>query len=332
MEDELLTLLSETDGFISGEQLSDRLGITRSAVWKRINRLREKGYTIDSVTNKGYRLLKEERGELYGKRLKEAFDEIPGDFWKTMIFKDVIDSSNLECKRYIQEHPGCEGVVVFCEQQTAGRGRRGRTWVSPPGSGIYMSMIIQPDFPASKAPMMTLLAGMAVRRSIEEVYGISPSIKWPNDIILSDRKVCGILTEMTMEDMTISGVVIGIGINVNNNAFGEELKEVATSIAMETGTEQPDRAALAVKVLEWFEVYLNRFRETQDLSGVMEEYNAHCINTGKRVRVLLRDGEYEALARGIRPDGELEVKLDDGTITGVSSGEVTIRGVMGYAK
>lgn len=250
-----------------------------------------------------------------------------GDLWKQILAYDVLDSTNIEAKRYLAEHADADGVVITCEQQTEGRGRRGRTWVSPAGSGIWMSMVLQPEVPMEKAPMLTLIAGMAVRKAIQECFQVVPQIKWPNDIILNDRKVCGILTEMRG-----SGVIVGIGVNVEVQAFHEELKEVATSIALETGIQKPDRAMLLKSILEYFEQYYKVFQKTMDLSGLVDEYNAHCINIGKRVRVIEVQGEYTAEAAGIEANGELVVISEDGVRKSVGSGEVTIRGVMGYAR
>lgn len=332
MEDAVLKMLSETDGYISGEQISQQLGITRAAVWKRINKLRDEGYAIESVTNRGYHLASGSRGQVYGWDLESAVQALPGGFWKRVVFKETLDSTNLEAKRYLADHADSEGTVVVCERQTAGRGRRGRSWESPAGSGVWMSLILQPEISPAKAPMLTLLTGMAVRRALAECFSMEASIKWPNDIIVDGKKICGILTEMTMEDMHMSGVVVGIGVNMGIDAFPEALQEVATSVSLVTGQEKPDRVELLIRILRLFEQYYDIFMRTQDLSGLLEEYNTHCINVGRTICVLEKSSDCIAKALGIREDGELMIETEDGARRAVSSGEVSIRGVMGYAR
>lgn len=254
-------------------------------------------------------------------------NKLKGQLWTQRLLYEELDSTNLEAKRYIEEHPDENGVVITSEVQTQGRGRRGRTWVSPAGNGIWMSMILHPKMSLEKAPMLTLVAGMAVRHALAACFQLDSQIKWPNDIIVNDKKICGILTEMRGD-----GVIVGIGINVGTESFDEELKKIATSVAMETGVSEPDREALLIAVLEAFETYYMTFLETEDLSGLMEEYNRHCINIGRTVRVIEVNREYTAVAEGIQKDGELIVVTTDGEQKQVSSGEVTIRGVMGYAR
>lgn len=336
MNDEILRLLYQRGDFLSGEEISKALHISRAAVWKRIHRLEEEGYAIKAVTNRGYRLVGPPAGALYGMALEEAFARLESPLWNRLIFREELDSSNLEGKRWLAEHPDASGVVITCERQTAGRGRRGRTWDSPSGSGIWVSLVLKPAIRPADASMLTLVAGMAVRETIAQLYGLDARIKWPNDIIIDNRKVCGILTEMSMEDMEMTGVIIGIGINVTNHAFPEELLPIATSVSMElekTGAGPvPDRTELLLSLLQHFERFYHVFLETHDLTGLAETYNACCINCGRRVHVIAPDGVYQALALGIDGRGELRLRLDDGTEKTVSSGEVTIRGVMGYGE
>ncbi|MCR5004824.1 MAG: biotin--[acetyl-CoA-carboxylase] ligase, partial [Clostridiales bacterium] len=214
MNDEILRLLHVRGDFLSGEEISRQLNISRTAVWKRIGKLKDEGYEIESVPHKGYRLDPYPRGKIYGWTLEQAFAELNSKLFRKLIFAETLDSTNLEAKRRIAAQEEAGGMVVVCEKQTAGRGRRGRSWASPAGSGLWMSLLLRPDIQPAHAPMLTLVAGMAVRDALEELYGLDAFIKWPNDIIVRDRKICGILTEMTMEDLEMSGVVVGIGINV----------------------------------------------------------------------------------------------------------------------
>lgn len=252
---------------------------------------------------------------------------LKGDFWKKICLYEELDSTNLEAKRYLAENEEADGVILICEQQTQGRGRRGRTWVSQAGDGIWMSLVLQPQIPLEKAPMMTILAGMAVRSAIQKCYGLKPQIKWPNDIIINGKKVCGILTEMRGQ-----GVIVGIGINVGIEAFAGELEAIGTSIAMETGMHKPDRKLLVEAVLQEFEEVYQTFKVTLDLSQLKDAYNQNCINIGRQVRVIGVNEEYMAVAEGMDEEGELIVVTPEGTRNHVSSGEVTIRGVMGYAR
>ncbi len=332
MNDDILRLLHVRGDFLSGEEISRQLGISRTAVWKRIGKLKEEGYEIDSVPHKGYRLDPFPRGRIYGWVLEQAFEELDSQIFDRLIFAETLDSTNLEIKRRIAEGELRSGMVAVCEQQTAGRGRRGRAWASPAGSGLWFSLGLNPDIQPAHAPMLTIIAGMAVRDALEALYGLEAGIKWPNDIIVGNRKICGILTEMTMEDLEMSGVVVGIGINVRPGAFPEELKDIATSIQAETSGEAPDRARLLCQVLSRFEHYYKIFIQTEDLSALHTTYEAHCVNIGRTVRVISPMQEFEAKALGIDDMGGLRLQLEDGTLRTVTSGEVTIRGVMGYGK
>ena len=337
LDNEILRFLYAHDGYLSGEEISQTLGITRAAVAKRIAKLREEGYPISAVTNRGYRLEDKSLKACYGWELQKAFAGMESSLWRELRFEDTVDSTNLLAKRLIassSENP--EGIVVTCELQTAGRGRRGRSWEVPAGSGIAMSPILCPKIPASRAPMLTLVAGMAVRKALEDLYDVHAVIKWPNDIVVDGKKICGILTEMSMEDLDMTGLAVGIGINVQQTAFDEEIAYKATSVALVTGISKPDRAALFTAVLRCLEDYYRRFMQTTDLSLLQDEYHAHCVNVGRMVHVMENpadpDSGYSACATGITRYGDLRLRKADGSETVVSSGEVSVRGVYGYAE
>lgn len=336
MKNKILRLLYQRGDFLSGEEISQELQISRAAVWKHIVKLKEEGQQIEAVTNKGYRLKRPYRGQAYGWELEDRFAGLESGLWKELVFEETLDSSNLEAKRRIQNAAArgedISGTVVTCEMQTAGRGRRGRRWESPAGSGIWVSLVLKPDIGPDKASMMTLVAGMAVRKALSDLFPLKAGIKWPNDIIVDDRKICGILTEMTVEDMEMTGIVVGIGINVSNEAFPEELRDVATSVNMAAHDKEADRASILMCLLGAMEEYYERFLKTGDLTGLMDEYNEHCINAGRMVHVIGVDTDWTAQAIGIDRNGGLRLIKEDGEETTVSSGEVTIRGVMGYAK
>ena len=241
-------------------------------------------------------------------------------------YYDSTDSTNVRAGEL-----AAHGHLVVADTQTAGKGRRGRSWESPAGKNIYFSLIIKPDIAPDKAPMLTLVMAMAVLRALEEVMNGSMSlgIKWPNDIVLNGKKICGILTEMCLEKNRIGHVVIGVGINVKNQDFPEELVDKATSLEAECG-QTFSRSNILQEIMKTFEEEYDRFLQTEDLSGIVEPYNAGLINRGREVRVLDPQGEYNGVARGIDNSGELIVELADGTLTNVYAGEVSVRGIYGY--
>ena len=324
MKGEILKLLKETAGYISGQELCEKFGVSRTAVWKVINQLKEEGYEIEAVRNKGY-ILKGSADVLS----KEELESTIHTKWAgtQVAFFEETDSTNNEIRR-LAEQGAPHGTLAVAERQLGGKGRRGRVWTSPAGVGIWMSMLLRPQIDPMAASMLTLVMALSTRRGIEKATGLKSEIKWPNDLVLNKKKICGILTEMSAQLDYINHVVIGIGINVQNESFPKEIEQVATSILMETG-QHVNRAELIEAVLEQFERYYEIFLETEDLSGLVKEYNAHLINMQKQVRVLDPKEPYEAKAMGITPHGELIVDTWEGRKL-VSSGEVSVRGVYGY--
>lgn len=245
----------------------------------------------------------------------------------------VIDSTNKKAKELAQT--GCvHGTLVTAESQQAGIGRRGRSWSSEEGTGIYMSLVLRPDIKTENASSITLVAAISVARAIINLFkessqeAVFPQIKWPNDIVLNKKKVCGILTELSLDGTKIDYIVIGIGINVSNQSFPEELQSIASSILLET-QEELDKELLIEEVWKQFEYYYALFLQTQDLQGFKEEYVSLLANQNNKVKVLDPNGEYEGVARGITNTGELLVETEQ-VICEVSSGEVSVRGMYGY--
>ena len=207
MKTKILRQLRTTNEYVSGQMLCDELGVSRTAVWKAINQLKEEGYTIEAVQNKGYKITGYP-DILTAEEIESQLN--PGDTVKKVVYAPEIDSTNNEVRR-MAEQGAPEGTLVVAENQTAGKGRRGRRWDSPKGSGIWYSFLLRPEFAPEHASMLTLLAAMAVQNSVKEVTGLDGLIKWPNDIVVNGKKVCGILTEMSTEEDAIRYVVVGIG-------------------------------------------------------------------------------------------------------------------------
>ena len=245
---------------------------------------------------------------------------------KTVHFAREIDSTNLWIKRLAKEGAP-EGTLALAEFQSAGRGRLGRSWEVPEGTSVMMSILLRPKFEPQYAPTLTLVMGMAVAKAVKSL-GFDVSIKWPNDVVVSHKKICGILTEMGVRDGKIDYAVIGVGINVNIREFPEEMVDKATSLYLESGKEF-DRSQIPGLVMEAFEKYYEKFAATCDLSGLKEEYESILANYNQPVRVLAKE-PYEGVARGITDGGELLVEKTDGTIVAVSAGEVSVRGLYSY--
>lgn len=325
-KEEILTRLRQSEGYLSGEQLSESLGVSRAAVWKAINALREAGYEIDSVTNRGYRLTSvpdvltpEEIA--CGLRTKTLGSQIV-TLWE-------VDSTNEEAKRQAQ-NGAPDGSVFIAERQTGGKGRLGRKWESPDGTGIWFSILLRPGLVPSEVSCITLLAGIAVCRAIRSVTGCEAKIKWPNDVVIGSRKVCGILTELTAEIDRIEYVVLGIGINANMESFPEELAEKATSLRMESGKTFP-RAAVLRAVLEALEPLLERAKNGDGLNGILEEYKALCVSLNRRVSFYSGSRQRTGTAVDVSPTGELIVACDEGGLVPVNAGEVIVQGIYGQS-
>lgn len=247
---------------------------------------------------------------------------------KKVIFLSETASTNEEAVKEAQT--GAEhGTLIVADSQTQGKGRRGRTWYTKKGTCIAMSLILKPKMETKDASMLTLVQAMAVAKSIEEACGLKTKIKWPNDILVNNKKVCGILTELYLNSTEISSIIIGTGINVNQEEFPTEISQIATSLKREK-KESQSRIKLIKRICELFEQYYEGFLKTGDVSCFLEEYNEHLVSREKRVRVLEPKGEFEGQALGINLWGELLVKKDDGEVVRVYAGEVSVRGVYGY--
>ena len=329
----LKILKSNKNNFVSGEIISSELGVTRTTVWKRINDLRDEGYVIWSSPKKGYLLS-------YIPDVLNAH-EIGLNLNTTYLGKEIyyfktIDSTNHYSKKIAAD--GCkEGTLVVAGNQTSGRGRLGRIWESQDQKGIWMSIILKPEILPSHIQIITLAASIAVVSGIKEATGISAGIKWPNDIILDGKKVCGILTEMSSEPDRVNYIILGIGINVNQNMddFNLELRDKAISLKMhkcaKSISDEDIRRSDIIKaiLLKLEELYENIKGGKTDV--VLNEWKDASITLGKEIKVVSKDSEYIGIAIDITDEGKLVVQSSNGIIHEFISGEVTIRGINGYA-
>lgn len=325
MKEEILRLLRSADGYISGQELCNRFGVSRTAVWKAINQLKEAGYEIEAQQNKGYRLM------AAPDLMTEAeIKSLMHTEWvaKEVLYFDTIDSTNTKAQELAEKgYPS--GTLVVADKQESGKGRRGRSWVSPSGTGIFMTLMIKPDINPNNASMLTLVAALAVTKAITSVTGEEALIKWPNDIVVNGKKVCGILTEMNAQFDYINHIVVGIGINVHNESFPEEISQMASSLMIEAGGKRFHRAQIIAETMSYFEQYYDTFLKTQDLSALVREYDELLVNRNKSVRVLDPKEPFDGKAMGITPKGELIVETWESRKL-VSSGEVSVRGIYGY--
>lgn len=353
MKSEIITLLRQRGTYVSGQELCERFGVSRTAVWKAVEQLKKDGYQIEAVKNRGY-LLKEDATRVFGRTELES--RIKTDrMGQTLYYYDSIDSTNIQAKR-LAEEGAPDGTVIAADQQSAGRGRRGRGWASPAGTNLYFTLLLRPHITPDKASMLTLVMALAVAQGIRAVMNetlpagmqtteastLVPTakmeeglplvgIKWPNDIVIDGRKACGILTELSLsvEQGSIDYLVIGVGINVAKQEFPAELQGHA--IALDEVANRPiSRSELLNAVLTAFEADYGDFLATMDLTRLKGKYDALLVNYGRQVRVLDPKGEYDGIARGIQTTGELIVELPDGNTKDVYAGEVSVRGIYGY--
>lgn len=247
---------------------------------------------------------------------------------KEIIHKEITGSTNLDIKE-LAMNGAEEGTVVCADMQTAGRGRRGRNWVSEKGDGLLFSLLLRPDIAPDKASQITLLMALAVTKVLRESYGFAAMIKWPNDIVVNNKKVCGILTEMYPDADGKYFVIVGCGINVGQKEIPNDLRGVATSLFLESNVVLSTEELLQ-GVLAEFEQHYDRFLQNETLETFADEYNTWLISLDKEVRVLDPKGEFAGISKGINDKGELLVQLADGSITEVYAGEVSVRGLYGY--
>ncbi|MBU2700665.1 BirA family biotin operon repressor/biotin-[acetyl-CoA-carboxylase] ligase [Sporomusaceae bacterium BoRhaA] len=321
MRNAILEMLrNHRDEYLSGEDISRRLAVSRTAVWKHIQALKQAGYEIESHTRRGYKLL------MVPDRLRP--EEIIPHFstqWlgKKIVYFDDVSSTNNEARNEAQRGAP-EGTIVIAESQNNGKGRLARGWYSPQYQGIWLSVVLRPKFRPADAPKCSLLAAVALERAIFRQTGIHCGIKWPNDLLYDNKKLIGILTEMSAEFDAINYIVIGMGINVNTFAddLPQELQTIATSLAMITG-EKVNRKVLLGKILEELEHSYDKVC-SEGFGPLLDEWRRKSITLGKIVDVFGMDEQFSGKAVDIDADGALLIERETG-IERVLAGDVSIR-------
>jgi BirA family biotin operon repressor/biotin-[acetyl-CoA-carboxylase] ligase len=325
MKNQILNTLMTRKEYVSGESLSETLGVSRTAIWKAIHKLKDEGYEIEAIPNRGYRLIMETADLVESAILLHLEKE---SRFTTIKVYESLDSTNSEAKRLKVNKTMDEGLII-AKEQTAGKGRRGKLWTSVKDEGVWASLVLVPDIPPMTASMLTLIAGLSAAMAIEEKTGLEVGIKWPNDLVISGKKVCGILTEMSTEADYIQHVVVGIGINVNQKIFDENLKDIATSLQIELGREV-NRVEILCTFLNHFETLYEKFLKIMDLSFMIEKYNQMCVNVDRELRIIEYGEIKEVTGIKVTEQGSLMVRNKEGNTEIIYAGDVSVRGINGY--
>jgi len=319
-KDQLLQYLKETKGeWVSGESLSNQMGVSRSAVWKQISKLKEEGYSIESAPKKGY-LFRKTSEKLLPNEIREGLETKllgKGD----IVYSKEIDSTNRKA-RDLADEGAPEGTLILSEAQIKGKGRKGRTWFSPPKGGIYISLILRPTISPVEAPKFTLLAAVAIAEALLSMTPLNINIKWPNDILVNGKKIAGILTEMSTEMDAVNYIVVGLGLNVNTPKFPDEIQGIATSIFIETGKVFP-RVRLIQEYLVRYETYYEMYKKT-GFEPIINRWKDLSNIVGKKVEVRVIGNQFIGKALDIDGDGALILKDDQGVIHRIISGDITL--------
>ncbi len=317
MDNKILNIFRSSNGeFISGEEISEKLKVSRAAIWKHIDKLRKEGYEIEGEPHVGYRLISTPD------RLTE--DEVSYGLGTKIIGKKIhsYDStdSTMDIAHRLAQSNAPDGTVVFSEGQSKGRGRMGREWTSPKGKGAYMSLILRPDVSPADAPKITLMSAVAVANAIRKATHLGALIKWPNDILINNRKVCGILTEMSAEINTVKYIVLGIGINVNTAKA--DLPKEAASLKSESG-HTVDRVEFTRELLRELERQYHIFKE-KGFKKIIEEWKDLSHTLGEEVKIACHDRKIEGIAVDLDSSGALVVRLDSGFTEHITAGDVVM--------
>lgn len=318
-DEALLALAGAGKEYISGAALAERLNVSRNAVWKAVKALEDEGYSIDSVTGKGYRI-STENNRISSELISAELDA--DSMWKKIIVYDTVDSTNNRAKE-LASLGAAHGTAVIADTQSAGKGRVGRSFASPSGTGLYMSVIIRPEFSIDTAQLITACAACAAAEATEKLCGADVNIKWVNDLYMNGRKICGILTEasLSLENNSLDYAVIGIGVNVRSvrGIFSGELSSAATSVEDETGIKI-SRNSLCAGILKNLEKQL----ADVESRAFLEEYRRRELLTGNMITANAGGESIAGKAIAIDDNANLVVRLSDGTVRTFGSGEANL--------
>ena len=324
MKAEILCLIRNSKDGIRARDICEKLNISTKSLERVVSQLVNEGYDIDTEDN---------RIVMYSYPEILSSAEIRSRLttkWaaKNVYYRMETESTNDEAMSLAED--GKEhGSLVVAEHQNAGRGRRGRSWSMNRGESIAMSMILRPKLAPDRASIITLVMAVSVAEVLQKLTDKEVRIKWPNDVLIDKKKVCGILTEMSAVPGKVNHVVIGVGINVNQSEMPEDISRIATSLLIENGNRS-GRSDIVVGIMDYFEYYYDMVEAAGDLSCLVDIYDGYLINKEAEVRILDPKGEYNAVAQGINDYGELIIQKEDGSFDRISSGEVSVRGVYGY--
>jgi len=325
MKEKILKLLRTTEKYISGEEMSSLLGVSRTAIWKHIKALKQQGYQIESKSGYGYHLI-DEKEHINKEELNIIIHQL-GDFFTEVEYFDQIDSTNTYAKSLKHRR----NTLIVANEQLMGRGRLGRDWKSESGQGIYMTLKIHPDLMPSEAVNMTQIMALAAVRALKKLYDDDVLIKWPNDIVFKGKKIAGILTEMTTELNQINQLIIGMGININQDSFDGELENKAVSLK-QIMDKEISKLQLIKQILSEFIKLYNEFVIHRNLEFVIDEINNYSSVVGKEIIAIDKGKIYNYKAEYIDKDGRLIVKDDKGKYKELLFGEISVRSKDGYSE
>lgn len=331
MKKKIVEALMEAKGnFLSGEDISQMLGVSRTAIWKHIKQLKVEGYDIESVTNRGYRL-QNTKGHYNEISIEMALKENKTyeRFIHRVVFFETVDSTNLQAKK-IGQNGDFKNTLLVSNEQTNGKGRLGRTWESQKNHGVFMTLLLKPDISPESAPYFTMIASTAVAKAIYKVTGIQTKIKWPNDIILNGKKLCGILTELSAEINCIHYLVIGVGVNISQETFEPALQDKAVALNLKGVNVNELRLKIIQEFVECFEMYYNQFVLNMDLTEVVDYNRKHSATLNKKVHLINKEQIREVFAKDLDAFGRLIVINEATEEEVISTGEVSVRGLNGY--
>ncbi|MDI6802190.1 MAG: biotin--[acetyl-CoA-carboxylase] ligase [Thermodesulfovibrionales bacterium] len=320
----IVGFLKQKADFISGTEMANALKITRAAVWKRIKHLRKNGYTIESSPSKGYKLIK--TPDLSIEEIKDSLTDTTKIIGREIIFYDSLVSTNITATE-LAERGYADGTVVISDCQTGGKGRLERKWLSPPGKNLYMSIILRPEILPRNASMLTIISAVSSAIAIRRLSNIHVSIKWPNDIMVSEKKLGGILTEMKADMDRLHHAIIGIGVNINMDIsdMPDDIKQIATSLKNETKTSL-SRTELAIEILKeldkWYSILLKTYKGKEDIGIIIKEWSRLSSTIGQKVKVTAVNKVFTGIAEGIDEDGYLILKLSNNSLKKISAGDV----------